>query len=35
MNRLAVALLAAALPLTAVAAPENYTIDPTHTYPHW
>ena len=33
-------LLAAALPLAAVAAPEHYTIDPTHTYPnftveHW
>ncbi|OGA32694.1 MAG: hypothetical protein A3F75_05495 [Betaproteobacteria bacterium RIFCSPLOWO2_12_FULL_64_23] len=35
MSRLAVALLAVALPLIAVAAPENYTIDPTHTYPHW
>lgn len=35
MSRLAIALLAVALPLTAVAAPENYTIDPNHTYPHW
>ena len=35
MSRLAIALLAVALPLTAVAAPENYTIDPTHTYVHW
>ena len=35
MSRLAIAWLAIALPLTAVAAPENYTIDPTHTYPHW
>jgi len=33
-------LFAAALPLAAVAAPEHYTLDPTHTYPnftveHW
>lgn len=35
MSRLVIAWLAIALPLTAVAAPENYTIDPTHTYPHW
>ena len=35
MSRLTVALLAVALPLSAVAAPENYTIDPNHTYPHW
>ena len=33
-------LLAAALPLAAVAAPEHYTVDPLHTYPnftveHW
>jgi polyisoprenoid-binding protein YceI len=35
MSRLAIAWLAIALPLTAVAAPENYTIDPNHTYPHW
>ncbi len=33
MSRLTVALLAAALPLSAVAAPENYTIDPFHTFP--
>jgi polyisoprenoid-binding protein YceI len=35
MSRLAAALLTVALPLTAAAAPENYTIDPYHTYPHW
>jgi polyisoprenoid-binding protein YceI len=35
MSKFAPALLAFALPLSAVAAPENYTIDPTHTYPHW
>jgi len=23
------------LPLTAAAAPENYTMDPNHTHPHW
>ena len=35
MSRLIVALFAVALPFTAVAAPENYTIDPNHTHPHW
>ena len=35
MSRLAVALLALALPLTAVAAPETYTLDPFHTYPNF
>ncbi|MCU0804865.1 MAG: YceI family protein [Burkholderiales bacterium] len=40
MSRLAVAMLASALALPAVAAPENYTLDPFHTYPnfmveHW
>ncbi len=35
MSRLTVALLAVALPLSAVAAPENYTIDPFHTYPNF
>jgi polyisoprenoid-binding protein YceI len=35
ISRLTIAWLAAALPLSALAAPENYTIDPTHTYPHW
>ncbi|MEK6244938.1 MAG: YceI family protein [Pseudomonadota bacterium] len=27
--------LALALPLTVLAAPENYTLDPVHTYPHF
>jgi len=27
--------LAIALPLAAIAAPENYTLDPYHTYPHF
>ena len=35
MSRLAVAILAAALPFSALAAPENYTLDPYHTYPHF
>jgi len=35
MSRLTVALLAVALPLSAVAAPENYTIDPFHTFPNF
>lgn len=35
MSRLTIALLAAALPLSAVAAPENYTIDPHHTFPNF
>ena len=35
MRRLPVALLAAALPLTALAAPETYTLDPFHTYPNF
>lgn len=35
MYRLTVALLAVALPLPAVAAPENYTIDPFHSYPNF
>jgi polyisoprenoid-binding protein YceI len=33
MSRLAVALLVSALALPAAAAPENYTLDPYHTYP--
>lgn len=32
MNKLAVLAVAAALPLTGAAAPENYTFDPLHTY---
>ncbi len=35
MSRFTVALLAVALPLSAVAAPENYTIDPFHTFPNF
>jgi len=35
MSRLAAALLALALPLTAVAAPETYTLDPFHTFPNF
>jgi polyisoprenoid-binding protein YceI len=35
MSRLAVVLLALALPLAAVAAPETYTLDPYHTYPNF
>ena len=35
MSRFTVTLLAVALPLSAVAAPENYTIDPFHTYPNF
>ena len=33
--RLAACLVAAALPLSAAAAPENYVIDPYHTYPYF
>jgi polyisoprenoid-binding protein YceI len=35
MSRLAAALLSFALPLTAAAAPETYTLDPFHTYPNF
>ena len=35
MLRLTVALIAAALPLTALAAPESYTLDPYHSFPHF
>jgi polyisoprenoid-binding protein YceI len=40
MKRTLAALIAAALPAFAAAAPENYTVDPFHTYPnfwveHW
>jgi polyisoprenoid-binding protein YceI len=35
MSRLAPALLAFTLPLTAMAAPETYTLDPFHTYPNF
>ena len=35
MSRKFAAWLAVALPLSAAAAPENYVIDPYHTYPHF
>ena len=35
MSRFAVALIAAAVPFAAMAAPENYTMDPYHTYPQF
>ncbi len=35
MSRIAIALLAAAVPFAVVAAPENYTMDPYHTYPQF
>ena len=34
-KKLAMALVAAALPLSVSAAPENYTIDPYHSYVHF
>lgn len=35
MSRFTVALLAAIVPFAAFAAPENYTLDPYHTFPHF
>lgn len=35
MRKLAVLAVAAALPLAVAAAPENYTLDPYHTYPNF
>ena len=35
MKRITLGALALALPLAAGAAPENYTLDPLHTYPHF
>jgi len=35
MKRITFGALALALPLAAGAAPENYTLDPYHTYPHF
>ena len=35
MSKLAAAVLIAALPLAAAAAPESYTLDPYHTYAHF
>jgi len=34
-KKLAIGAVALALPLGALAAPESYTVDPYHTYPHW
>lgn len=35
MARIALGVLALTLPLAAAAAPESYTLDPYHTYPHF
>jgi len=35
MIRMSLGALALALPLSAAAAPESYTLDPYHTYPHF
>ena len=35
MSRYTLALLAAVVPFSAFAAPESYTMDPYHTYPHF
>ena len=35
MTRITLGALALALPLAAAAAPESYTLDPYHTYPHF
>lgn len=35
MKKSALVALLLALPFAAVAAPENYTLDPLHTYPHF
>lgn len=35
MQRLTLGAVALALPLAATAAPESYTLDPYHTYPHF
>jgi polyisoprenoid-binding protein YceI len=35
MKRTALCAIALALPLSTIAAPETYTLDPTHTYPHF
>lgn len=34
-QKLAIGAVALALPLAALAAPESYTVDPTHTFPHF
>ncbi|HSF21361.1 MAG TPA: YceI family protein [Burkholderiales bacterium] len=35
MKKLAIAMIAVTLPATVAAAPETYTIDPRHTFPHF
>jgi len=35
MKRMTLGALALTLPLAGLAAPENYTLDPYHTYPHF
>ena len=35
MKKTLLAVLVAATPFAAYASPENYTLDPTHTYPHF
>ena len=35
MQKTTLCALALVLPITAFAAPENYTLDPTHTFPHF
>ena len=35
MNKAVIGALALALPLAVAAAPESYTIDPTHTFVYW
>ena len=35
MNKVALGAFALAFPLAALAAPENYTIDPNHTFMYW
>ena len=35
MSRIAAALIATTIPFAAVAAPENYTLDPYHTFPQF
>lgn len=35
MKRSVLCALALSMPLAAAASPENYTLDPTHTYPHF
>ena len=35
MNKYALCAIAVALPLAASAAPESYTLDPLHTFPHF